>query len=448
MKRRGPDRGGRAGEAARLAAEAEAAERGQDLQAAVTRMARAVELEPRDAELRLRLAFFRTCLREYDEAGEDLRAAARELPPSDARPARALAHLAYVQGRWGEAYEAAERIETPYYQDDFLRGVLAAKLGFAREAERCLERLRPSNSGWRDLLAAFQAALRDDWQEAAAAAERAARAPNPIEQPERLKTARGAFALKAWRARAAPAARKTERPRGGTLRLISLGVDPPRNVTLDALEAVRDCDVLFVNIASDLIMDLLAVFCRGEVRPINFVNEETRERSARRILAAAEPGKIVGYATYGHVMMLGPLTILLLRLCRRQKLSVQAYAGVTIIGRLLADAGVVLGDGFDGFQLYAARGLAAQGAPLNPRAALAVYLSDVRDGRRDGFYRRLQERLCAAYGAGHEAQVWGPEGLERRLKLGALHEARESLDGQRQLLVPALPRGGAAGLPG
>jgi len=341
------------------------------------------------------------------------------------------------------ALEASLRVANPYYQDLFLRGVVAAKAGRDDEAKRSLDGLRRDAPGWHDLLDAFTRALRDDWQGAEAAADRAAAAAKPLEQPERLASARNALTLKAWKERSSPAqaAEKRAAPKG-SLRLISLGVDAPRRVTLDALEALRGCDVLFVNLASDTMMDLLACFCRGEIRPINFVDEETRNTCARLVLDAVAPGRVVGYATYGHVMMLGPLTMLLTRLCRRKGIEFSAVAGVSAVDSVLADSGVVLGDGFGSFQLYDARDLAIPGGvPLNPRAALAVYLTDYQGSDRVGFYTRVQENLTAVYPPSHEALLWGPEGLVARVRLDGLLAMHRRLGGRQQLFVPAVPRG-------
>jgi len=429
--------------AAALAARSDAAEKSQDMLEAVRLIGEALALEPRDGERRLRSAFLRTCVREYDEAREDLELAARDLPAGDPRPARSLALLEYVQGRFAAALGASLRLEKPFYQDLFLRGVVAAKAGREDASVAALQALRRDAPGWYALLDAYRLALRDDWAGAAAAAERAA--AKPLEQPERLKTARAALTLKAWKEKSAPDAvpRPARRAAaGGRLRLISLGVQAPRHVTLDALEALRGCDVLFVNLAGDTMMDLIGLFCRGEIRPINFIDEESRNTCARQILAAISPGRTVGYATYGHVMMLGPLTMLLSRLCRRKKIAIEATAGVSIIDCVLADSGVVLGDGFGSFQLYDARDLAIQGGvPLNPRAALGVYLTDYRGNDRVGFYTRVQETLTAAYPSDHEALLWGADASCARLKVGGLLDVHRTLGGRQQLFVPALPRG-------
>jgi tetratricopeptide (TPR) repeat protein len=423
--------------ARRFAERAEAASTARDMDEAVRLVDEALKLAPRDPELRLRSAFFRTSLRLYAEAGDELKRAAALLSPDDARPARALAHLEYVQGRYAQALAAAEAIKSPYFQDDFLRGVLLARLGRTEETLRCLETLRPRATGWADLLKAFQRALSGDWAEASASADRAAASEKPLEQPARLASAQAAFKLKAWQARsgaAKPRAQDDDAP-NGRLRLISLGADPPRNITLDALQAIATCDVLFVNVSSDLVMDLLTTFCRGEVRPINFVDEETRKICARQVLDAVGPGLTVGYATYGHVMLYGPLTMLLTRMCRRMKIPFAAWAGVSIIDRVLADSGVVLGDGFHGFQLYDATELAL-GAVLNPAAALAVYFSDIH-GATAEFYARVQETILKAYPASHEGLLWGSDGAVERLAAGKIAAAHKRLGGHRQLFVPA-----------
>jgi tetratricopeptide (TPR) repeat protein len=429
-----------AASAADLAAQAESAAARQDMIAAVRLIGESLAVDPQDPERLLRAAFFRTCLREYDEARGDLERAAALLGPKDARPPRALAHLEYVQGRYAPALKAACSIPSPYFQDDFLRGLLFARVGRADEARRVLEELRPRAGGWAHLLNAFQKALAGDWAEASAAADRAAASDKPLEQPDRLAGAQTAFRLKAWQTRTgADKSRPETDASQGRLRLISLGVDPPRHVTLDALQALSGCDVVFVNLASDSVMDLMTTFCPGEIRPINFVDEETRMACARQVFAALAPGKTVGYATYGHVMVYGPLTILIARYCRRKKIPVEAWAGVSIIDRVLADSGVVLGDGFGGFQLYDATEVSLPDTVLNGRAALAMYLTDRLSGDSPQFYARVQKRLLEAYPAEHEGLLWGPDGLVERLPVGKLASAAPRLGGHRQYFLPARP---------
>lgn len=431
--------------AAELAGQAEARAAAQDMRGAARLLGESLELEA-DAERRLRRAHFLTCAREYDEARAELRAAGRALGAADGRPARALAHLEYVQGRWAPALAALKTLRQPWFQDEFLRGVLCARLGKDADARRCLEALRSRADAWPDLLEALQRAVEGDWDSASAAAERAAASPRPLEQPARLESARTALKLKAWQARAGAAAPRAvpDAPRG-RLRLISLGADPPRNVTLDALQAVAGCDVLFVNLASDTLMDLLATFCAGEVRPINFVDEESREGCARKVLAAMGPGRTVGYATYGHVMVYGPLTMLLTKTCRERGIPYDAWAGVSIVDRVLADSGVVLGDGFMGFQLYDVRDLAARKVPLDGAAALALYLTDDWKDDRAAFFAAVQERLLEAYPPGREALLWGPEGLVKRLRVDAVAAAGPLLTSQRQLFIPARDGDGSGG---
>ncbi|MFI5349849.1 MAG: SAM-dependent methyltransferase [Elusimicrobiota bacterium] len=426
--------------ARRLAERAEAAAASNDMDEAIRLIDASLKLSPRDGERRLRSVFFRTSHRLYEEARKEFALAAAELPSEDARPARALAHLEYVQGRYEPALAAMRMIRAPYFQDHFLRGVLLARLGRTEETFQCLEELRPQSAGWAELLKAFQKAIAGDWAEASAAADRAAAAEKPLEQPVRLSTARAAFKLKAWQSRPGGVPKflaEEDAPRG-RLRLISLGADPPRNLTLDSLQAIGSCDVLFVNVCSDLLMDLLVTFCPGEVRPITFISKNTRKACARTILAALGPGRTVGYASYGHVMLYGPLTELLTRMSRRNGIPFTASAGVSIIDRVLADSGVVLGDAFRGFQLYDASDLAEGTLPLNGAAALAVYIEEVHGEERSAFYGRVQETILTAYPAAHEALLWGSDGSVQRLRVGELAAAHERLDGSQQLYVPPL----------
>lgn len=179
-------------------------------------------------------------------------------------------------------------------------------------------------------------------------------------------------------------------------------------MTLNALKALSGCDVVFVNLANDSVMDLMTAFCPGDIRPINFVDEETRIACARQVFGALAPGKTVGYATYGHVMVYGPLTILIARYCRRKKIPVEAWAGVSLPDTV-----------------------------LNGNAALAMYLTDRLSGDSPAFYARMQKRLLQAYPADHEGLLWEPDGLVERLPVGKLASAALRLGGHQQCFLPA-----------
>lgn len=436
--------------ALRFASQAASRYASQDAFGAVRAIARAVRMDPAEPEWRRLSGFYHTCVRDYDMAGRQLKRA-MELAPGDARGRRLIAQLAFLQGRFSEAAARlkplSRRFAQDIAQDEFLRGLLLGRLGRWGETRAVLQSLSVRWPAWGDLLSAHLAAMRGDWDAAVSASESAASRPGTFDDPRRLGLALRLFKARRWMRRQRPKERKSmpktaTAKAAGRLFLIGVGIDPPRNMTLAMFEALEACDLVFVNLASDSLMELIALTTKAEVRAIVYSTEQSRKRCADEIVASIRPGRTVGYVTIGNVMVFGPLTDTLLGRCRAAGVETRAWPGVSIMDGMLASMGLVLGETFPGFQVFDERDLATAGFAPNPRAPLVLYLSNQKAGAAAKLGAAVQESLLRAYPPGHPCFIFKPEtdqAAPPRLAVKDYAERRVRFDAKVQVFIPHIP---------
>jgi len=225
-----------------------------------------------------------------------------------------------------------------------------------------------------------------------------------------------------------------------SLHLCGLGIDPPRQATLEALQALRRCDIVFCNMAGDAITEFLAPWCR-DLRPIDFRDESDHDRCLALVRAELRPGRTVGFATFGHPLVFGPLADALLSLCRQEGIECRVYAAVSTLDHCLATMGLALGGAFRGFQVYEYAAVVTPGFSTNPRLPTILFFPN---GLRPADLEQLTDVLRPFYPEEHPAYLFGSklqEGSARRIALAELRDYSSQLDGRRQLFIPPVGAG-------
>lgn len=133
--------------------------------------------------------------------------------------------------------------------------------------------------------------------------------------------------------------RRTLAPR---VYLIGLGLPPVKALSLEALEAVRACKVLFVHSHA---REFLAQFC-PDVRAMREFGVEwsPKEMDAflDAFLATAKASGAAGLAVGGHPLVYEPLGQHLREHCRRRGIALSVASGLSSMDVLLTELGVSL----------------------------------------------------------------------------------------------------------
>jgi hypothetical protein len=236
------------------------------------------------------------------------------------------------------------------------------------------------------------------------------------------------------------------------LYIVGLGIRGTEQITPEAGAALRACRKVYFGaeqrgIAEYLqrygceVEDLYALAEPGASRPATY------QRMADKVLQAARERPPVGFAVYGHPMIL----VLPTRLIRQQApelgLSVKVIPGVSALDCLLADLG------FDpcerGLIQYEATYALLYQPPLDPAAACLLWQAGMAETvlydlgvSRPGRFRRLSDYLARFHPGGHRVALAisprdpldGP--IIAWLTIDELREAHEDVMSGATLFIP------------
>jgi len=240
-------------------------------------------------------------------------------------------------------------------------------------------------------------------------------------------------------------------PAAGRLFLCGLGVYPPTTATVQVLDAIRRCDVIFNNIPGAKISEFLGLFC-ADRRPIEFRYEEDVQRCVDLIFSEVRPGRTVGFVTFGHPMIFGPLARELLARARREGVECAAFSAVSSLDAMLAASGTVLGFSFGAYQVLETtnRGVLDKLGPPNPRLPLLTYFAD---GTGDAWLADFFRYLLKAYPPQHVGFLFEPRNdlwacAPQRLPLAEIARYAHHRLSQCMLFVPPVEGIGAVGTGG
>lgn len=384
---------------------------------AIQDMDRALELEPRSAAVWARRAFLNCCMRRFEHAGSDADRAI-ELGPGDLEARQLRATINFCRYRLAPTladldYLVARRPDFAPWQ--FRRSMVLALLGRDKEARAVVPVLsrQPRALAWGHFLEGLLHFYKGELEPAQRSVDAASRCGDPVEDPQRFELFRRV--VKATRGRRAVMRKpKTKAKATGRLLLCGLGTNPPQYVTLDMMEALEGCDVLFVNISGDTLVEFLSLFCK-DIRPISYETEEDAPRCAELILAACREGKKAAYVTIGNALVFGPLSARLLGLCRDQSVEFKACPGLSAMDVVLASMGMALGHGFNGFHVYDSCELLEAGFVAAAGVPTVFYFSS-GPARMD--FSAYQAALVKHYGREREGYiVWGVLGDQKPTKI-------------------------------
>lgn len=369
---------------------------------ALADLGRALRLEPRRAGLHERRGEVHTLAGRLDRAQADFDRAAALAPGEDRLKVQALRNL-LLRGQKAKAARAIDKLEArPATRAEarFYRAYLRLQSGRPAEAER----------GFARLLAAL-----------------------PQGDP---RSARAAFYRMAARAARIPLSRRLQvkkKTSAGKLSILGLGLFPPDTATLEVLQAVGRCDVVFNNVAGPKVRELLSGFC-ARVRPATYDAARDEGRWTEEIVSELARGRRVGFVTRGHPLVFGGLAHSLVKRCRKEGLAFETFGAVSSIDVLLARMGLALGNDFAGIQAYD-RPAVERARSLNTELPLLVYFYATLKASEAAGFRRALERH---YPASQPVWLFGPQydSPPAELRLSELTERFPCLDASLILFVP------------
>lgn len=209
--------------------------------------------------------------------------------------------------------------------------------------------------------------------------------------------------------------RSTRRGERAQLILTGLGLDYPRQATLEVLQILSDCDIVVNNLAGAEAMEFLSFFCR-DVRTVSFEGEQP-QRWADKIFGWIKPGNRVAFVTRGHPLVSGHLALSLLRRARRRGVEVGCYSAISSVDQMLSLTQEVLSETSWGLQVMDSQLLLTGKARPQPGLPLLLYLASAPNAPG---HRRAVARLCAAvresYPDGQRVLLFGPRYDSRKLQ--------------------------------
>lgn len=214
--------------------------------------------------------------------------------------------------------------------------------------------------------------------------------------------------------------------------VVGLGLDPVRHGTVEGLQALGECDEIFVQgLDDDQTKRLRPFWEKAKVRRLDRKGETTAVGAIRDALAK---GKTVGIASLGHPFYWSALAGKVVNECEKKKIPWQTFGSISPMGVAISQAGVTLGTDVFGLQSYDCAALAGKGAVLNPEWPLAVYFYADQSAQT---FKKALARLLADYGKKHKALWCLPGRPPEELSLPAVEAKAGGLTSAAVLFLPA-----------
>jgi precorrin-2 methylase len=242
------------------------------------------------------------------------------------------------------------------------------------------------------------------------------------------------------------------------LYLVGAGVRVPGQFTVEAIDALKRCALVFSVLPSHAEAELLRSF---EIQPHSLwelyradrVRRESYDEIARVILEAAETNSPVGYIAQGNPVVLDSVTATLLEGARSRGWSAVVLPGVSSIDTVLVD---LEHEPASGLQIFDTGTLVARGIVLRsdtaalllqPGAFATVYpalsIEDIESQRPA--LPRLRDHLLRSHPASLECQLvrssTSAAGRPHiyRIQVGDLGDATAEALADTSLFIPAAP---------
>lgn len=206
--------------------------------------------------------------------------------------------------------------------------------------------------------------------------------------------------------------------------ICGLGMRPELDATLETLEALASCQIVF------------AVGPRRSMEPLlRRLGTPVRYGADPAEIAEAARRRKVGVAYVGHAVTTSSDAARLIALCGRLGLPYRVLASVSPIGSALSRAVAFMGGGRFGWLGVQAVPLEQFSAGRAPRAAGALPLVVFsQDGTAD--WKDLSRLLSPLYPPGHRVRLFPAEGPELETPLAGLEGSADAV-----VLVPSSRRG-------
>jgi len=188
--------------------------------------------------------------------------------------------------------------------------------------------------------------------------------------------------------------------------ICGLGVRVPEETTLETLQALADCRVVYSDLDDEKGRAWLAGYCAKLERPA----------SAAAVLKDAAGGR-VGLAVWGHPQSSSRLAREVELGAQKAALAYRVYGAISPIGSVFARSVSFLGGdyGYQGIQSYDLGTLLDDAEAATTELPLVLYAERGELAR----WKAALKLLSRGYPAGHKARLYAPEG-ETEAVLAAL----------------------------
>ncbi|MCM2305446.1 MAG: SAM-dependent methyltransferase, partial [Elusimicrobia bacterium] len=182
--------------------------------------------------------------------------------------------------------------------------------------------------------------------------------------------------------------------------ICGLGVRVPEETTLESLQALADCRVVYCDLEDEKARAWLAGYCRELKTP----------SSADAIVRDAAKGGVVGLAVWGQPQFSSRLARETELAAAKAKLSYRVFGAISPIGSVFARSVSFLGGdyGYQGIQAYSVETLLADPKAARTDLPLVLY-AEVNDPAQ---WAAVLKRLGAAYPKGHQGRMFASAGPE------------------------------------
>ncbi len=206
--------------------------------------------------------------------------------------------------------------------------------------------------------------------------------------------------------------------------ICGLGVQVPEETTLETLQALGDCRVVFSDLADAKAFAWLKGYC-AVLR---------RSAKASEILAEARRGG-VGLAVWGHPQFSSSLARRVQASARKAGLTFRVLGAISPVGSAFARTVSFLGGdyGYQGLQAYEVATLLEDPKAFTPELPLVLYAEQAKPEQ----WRAALKAVGRGYADGHEVRVFPRDGTSSTMTLAAAR--RLDLKGGLVFLAPKKP---------
>lgn len=179
--------------------------------------------------------------------------------------------------------------------------------------------------------------------------------------------------------------------------ICGLGVRVPEETTVETLQALADCRVVYTDLEDKAGRAWLTGYCKALKTP----------RSAKEVVDAAAKGG-VGLAVWGHPQSSSRLAREVELAAQKSGVRYRVYGAISPIGSAFARSVSFLGGdyGYQGIQSYDVETLETDEDAATVELPLVLFAERAEPAR----WRKLLKRLAARYPARHRATLYAPAG--------------------------------------